>query len=72
VRPYWDAWSACSHGRKSLGGFGVEIRAIPLTEIVAYCDLMQIRAPEERTALRSAVQMIDAEFMKLVGKKDED
>jgi hypothetical protein len=40
--------------------------AIPLSEIAAYCDLMDIREPAEREDLMTMIRRLDSGYLDLV------
>ena len=56
----WEAWEALSWSRAV--GFGVG--AIPVSEVLAYCELLQIRSLWQRERLLRTIQRLDAEIMK--------
>lgn len=58
--PYWDAFTTL-HLSRANTGFGPG--AIPLSEIVAFCDLMQIPIGEPRAQLVQTIRAMDAAFI---------
>lgn len=56
----WEAWEALRLSRP----VGWSIGAIPVSEVLAYCTLLEISNLDFRGWLLRAVQALDAEFLK--------
>ncbi len=65
-KPYWDAFQVLTLSRSN-AGFGPG--AIPLHEIIAYTELMQIPEGDERQELLHVIRAMDRSYLAYVSKK---
>ena len=65
-RPFWEAWEALSSRRQRTQ---VGPQAIPISEILAYCDLRRIDDPDEREDMYHMIGMLDGLYLEMTYKR---
>lgn len=62
---FWCGFVALSPSRPA----GLGVGAIPMSEILAYCELIGVTGTEERALFASIIQRMDAAFLEWLSKK---
>ena len=57
---FWNAFQMLSPSRS----VGMAVGGIPFSEILAFCDMAELRGIEERIEFVRVIQSMDAEFLK--------
>jgi hypothetical protein len=63
--PYWDAFNTLNPKRPLAVGMVVVPLGIPLTEIKAYLDLLEINDLDDRARYVRLIDQLDAEYLSL-------
>jgi ribulose bisphosphate carboxylase small subunit len=58
----WQAFLTLNAGRQ----VGMEVNAIALSDVLAYCELVGIDDPDERAELLTVVQRLDDAYLKYI------